>query len=71
MFTALSVRFPSAAYTVPPLTTISQSGEEMGQRAASLLLDMVEADDGAEQPADIVLEPTLIVRDSTAVARGA
>jgi DNA-binding LacI/PurR family transcriptional regulator len=54
-----------AAYTVPPLTTVSQSGEEMGRRAASLLLDMIEADDGVDRPADIVLEPTLIVRDST------
>jgi LacI family transcriptional regulator len=55
-----------AAYTVPPLTTISQSGEEMGRRAASLLLDMIEADGGLEPRDDIVLEPTLIVRDSTA-----
>jgi DNA-binding LacI/PurR family transcriptional regulator len=55
-----------AAYTVPPLTTISQSGEEMGRRAASLLLDMIEADDGVDRYGDVVLEPTLIVRDSTA-----
>ena len=57
-----------AAYTVPPLTTVSQSGEEMGRRAASLLLDMIEADDRMERPGDIVLEPSLIVRDSTAPA---
>lgn len=57
-----------AAYTVPPLTTVSQSGEEMGRRAAALLLDMIEADGGSERPDDIVLEPTLIVRDSTAPA---
>jgi DNA-binding LacI/PurR family transcriptional regulator len=30
------------------------------------LLDMIEADDGIERRDDIVLEPTLIVRDSTA-----
>jgi len=59
-----------AAYTVPPLTTISQSGEEMGRRAASLLLDMIEADDGFERR-DVVLQPTLIVRDSTAAPPGA
>jgi LacI family transcriptional regulator len=57
-----------AAYTVPPLTTVSQSGEEMGRRAASLLLDMIEADDRMERPGDIVLEPSLIVRDSTTPA---
>ena len=60
-----------AAYTVPPLTTVSQSGEEMGRRAASLLLDMIEADDRMERPDDIVLEPSLIVRDSTARTAGA
>ena len=38
----------------------------MGRRAASLLLDMIESDDGIERRDDIVLEPTLIVRDSTA-----
>jgi DNA-binding LacI/PurR family transcriptional regulator len=55
-----------AAYTVPPLTTVSQSGVEMGRRAASLLLDMIESRDGSGPPRDVVLEPTLIVRDSTA-----
>jgi DNA-binding LacI/PurR family transcriptional regulator len=43
----------------------------MGRRAAGLLLDMIEADDGAERHGDIVLEPTLIVRDSTALPPGA
>jgi DNA-binding LacI/PurR family transcriptional regulator len=55
-----------AAYTVPPLTTVSQSGVEMGRRAAGLLLDIIEAGEVGDRPADVVLEPTLIVRDSTA-----
>jgi DNA-binding LacI/PurR family transcriptional regulator len=55
-----------AAYTVPPLTTVSQAGVEMGRTAASLLLDMIEADWTGDRVEDIVLDPTLIVRDTTA-----
>ena len=32
-----------AAFTIPPLTTISQSGVEMGRISANLLLDLIEA----------------------------
>ena len=55
-----------AAYTVPPLTTVSQSGVEMGRRAAHLLLDIIEAGETGDPVRDVVIEPTLIVRDSTA-----
>ena len=55
-----------AAYTVPPLTTVSQSGVEMGRRAADLLLDIIEAGETGDPARDVVLEPTLIIRDSTA-----
>jgi DNA-binding LacI/PurR family transcriptional regulator len=55
-----------AAYTVPPLTTVSQSGIEMGRTAAALLLDMIESDRTGDEVEDIVLEPSLVVRDSTA-----
>lgn len=58
-----------AAYTVPPLTTVSQSGIEMGRVSASLLLDMIESDRTGDEVADIVLQPTLVVRDSTARSR--
>ena len=36
-----------ASFTIPPLTTISQSGVEMGRIAANLLLDMIEGTIGA------------------------
>ena len=55
-----------AAYTVPPLTTVSQAGLEMGRTAASLLLDMIESDRTGDEVDDVVLAPTLVVRDSTA-----
>jgi DNA-binding LacI/PurR family transcriptional regulator len=51
---------------VPPLTTVSQSGVEMGRTAAALLLDMIERDQAGDEVDDVVLQPELIVRDSTA-----
>lgn len=55
-----------AAFTIPPLTTISQSGIEMGQAAATLLLDMIERGTDSSKVDDVVLTPSLIVRQSTA-----
>jgi DNA-binding LacI/PurR family transcriptional regulator len=55
-----------AAYTIPPLTTVSQAGVEMGREAAALLLDMIEADRDVEQVRDVIIQPTLVVRESTA-----
>lgn len=52
-------------FTVPPLTTVSQSGLEMGQTAANLLLDMIEQNRTSPEVDDIVLRPNLIVRQST------
>jgi LacI family transcriptional regulator len=53
-------------FTIPPLTTISQTGTEMGRAAANLLLDMIEQNQGSAEVDDIVLEPTLLIRQSTA-----
>ena len=58
-----------AAFTVPPLTTVSQSGEEMGRVAGNLVIDMVEGNLTAADVADVIFEPRLIVRRSTAPAR--
>ncbi len=58
-----------AAFTIPPLTTVSQSGVEMGQAAATLLIDMVEGDRAADEVDDVVLPTTLVVRESTAAPR--
>jgi DNA-binding LacI/PurR family transcriptional regulator len=54
-----------AEYTIPPLTTISQSGVEMGRIAADLLLDLIAG--GTPQPdtPDVVVAPSLVVRQST------
>jgi LacI family transcriptional regulator len=57
-----------AGFTIPPLTTIRQSGFDMGQVAANLLLDMIEQRADSTQVEDIVLAPTLVTRQSTAAS---
>jgi DNA-binding LacI/PurR family transcriptional regulator len=53
-----------AAFTIPPLTTISQDGVEMGRVAATLLFDMIDNGRHRSEVADVVLEPRLVVRRS-------
>jgi DNA-binding LacI/PurR family transcriptional regulator len=54
-----------AAFTVPPLTTICQSGIEMGQKGTNLLLDIVAEQADITQIDDIIQPVKLIVRQST------
>jgi DNA-binding LacI/PurR family transcriptional regulator len=60
---------PEAQYFAPPLTTVRQDFDEMGTRGVALLLRTMEA--GHQLPAGSAVQPELIVRSSTAVARGA
>lgn len=59
----------SAAYATPSLTTVRQPLAEMGKRGAQVLLERIA---NRESPfsAEIVMEPTFVVRESTAVAPG-
>jgi LacI family transcriptional regulator len=57
----------SAAYSTPSLTTVRQPLLEMGKRGAEVLLDRI-ANRDKEYPAEITMEPELIVRESTAPA---
>ena len=57
-----------ATFTIPPLTTISQSGVEMGRVSANLLLDLIEGAVDRDASTDVVVQPTLVVRQSTAPA---
>ncbi len=54
-----------APFTIPPLTTVSQSGIEMGRIAAELLFDMVDNGRDRDDVRDVVLTPKLVVRAST------
>jgi DNA-binding LacI/PurR family transcriptional regulator len=53
-----------APYTIPPLTTVSQAGVEMGRAAARLLLGMIEGGLDRSTVDDVVLLPTLMTRES-------
>jgi DNA-binding LacI/PurR family transcriptional regulator len=55
-----------AAFTIPPLTTVSQSGVEMGSIAANMVFDMIEHETPGPDTKDVVVGPTLVVRQSTA-----
>ncbi|HEX3986988.1 MAG TPA: LacI family DNA-binding transcriptional regulator [Acidobacteriaceae bacterium] len=57
----------TAAYCEPPLTTVKQPLREMGLRAAQVLLARITEPD-KECPPEIVMEPELIVRESTGPA---
>jgi DNA-binding LacI/PurR family transcriptional regulator len=55
-----------AALVSPPLTTIQIPTYELGQRAVSLLLKMMDPQRAraGTQPTPIMISPKLIVRDS-------
>jgi DNA-binding LacI/PurR family transcriptional regulator len=57
---------PGAAFHTPSLTTVRQPLKRMGEVAAESLLDRVEG--SKEYPAEIAIEPELVVRESTAQA---
>lgn len=59
----------SAAYSTPSLTTVRQPLFEMGKRGAQVLLERI-ANREAPYPAEIVMTPELIIRESTAAANG-
>ena len=57
---------PFARYLTPPLTTVRQDFEEIGERSVQLLLDAIGGVDDARVRAAIT--PELVVRDSSAPA---
>ena len=59
----------SAAYSTPSLTTVRQPLTEMGQRGAQVLLERI-ANREKQFPAEIVMAPELVIRESTGIVRG-
>ncbi|MGB8260886.1 MAG: LacI family DNA-binding transcriptional regulator [Terracidiphilus sp.] len=57
----------SAAYATPALTTVRQPLMEMGKRGAEVLLARI-ADREREFPAEVVMAPELVIRESTGPA---
>ena len=60
---------PAAAYNYPALTTIKQPLREMGRLAADYLLKRISNGAQSDFPEEVMVEPELIVRQSTARAR--
>jgi DNA-binding LacI/PurR family transcriptional regulator len=56
-----------APFTIPPLTTINQSGMMMGETTTNLLIDMLESEHDSAETNDVILSPMLVVRQSTTV----
>jgi LacI family transcriptional regulator len=56
---------PMAAFIRPRLTTVAVGIEEMGQRAAEVLLDKVRGGTESGPPRRLVLPVTLVIREST------
>jgi DNA-binding LacI/PurR family transcriptional regulator len=58
---------PEAAHYWPPLTTVDQRQEELGEIAVQELVRIIEAhrQNGIVQPRAIVLEPRLVIRGSS------
>ncbi len=54
------------AFVVPSLTTVRQPVGEIGQRAIELLLDAIARDERAADGPNIVTQPELVIRESTA-----
>lgn len=59
---------PEARYFRPPLTTVRQDFESVGRRSLELLLKQL--DGTSRHPRHVVIEPTLVVRESTGAATG-
>ena len=57
---------PFARYLTPPLTTVRQDFEEIGERSVQLLLDAIGGVD--HTPVRAAITPELVVRDSSAPA---
>jgi DNA-binding LacI/PurR family transcriptional regulator len=57
-----------AQFVIPPLTTVKMSQEELARIAFNALLTDVERESPSPQGSEYVLQTSLVLRDSTALA---
>ncbi len=58
---------PITGYLRPPLTSLRQPIAEVGERAVTMLIELVRGE--TPSPAQVLLKPRLIVRDSTRLSK--
>lgn len=56
----------SAAFQIPSLTTVRQPLNKMGVMAGEILLQRIQ---GGANPVEVMVDPELVIRESTALAR--
>ena len=56
----------SAAFQIPSLTTVRQPLDKMGALAGEVLLERIH---GGANPVEVTVDPELVIRESTALAR--
>jgi len=59
----------SAAFCTPSLTTVRQPLNEMGKLGARILLERIANPDKTELSAEVVMQPELVIRESTGPAK--
>jgi LacI family transcriptional regulator len=59
----------SAAFCTPSLTTIRQPLNEMGKTGARILLERIANPENVELTAEVIMQPELVVRESTGPAK--
>lgn len=57
---------PVTRYLAPALTTVRQPITEMGRRTTAMLIDLLEGHRESSPIVDLLLQPELVIRDSTA-----
>jgi DNA-binding LacI/PurR family transcriptional regulator len=60
----------SAAFCTPSLTTVRQPLNEMGKQGARILLERIANPEKTELATEIVMQPELVVRESTGRVKG-
>lgn len=58
---------PIASAVRPKLTTVAQPKYELGQLAAERLFELLDEEDGSRSPETVVLQPRLVIRESSVV----
>jgi DNA-binding LacI/PurR family transcriptional regulator len=61
---------PESGFFLPPLTTIRQNLGELGRRSFGLLLRWIATADDDQPPDQVLVEPELVVRESSGPAPG-